>query len=581
MKLEAGFRIGDREVFPLEGRIAGPGGSLRIEPKAMAVLIDLARHAPALRTREEIVQVVWPRGFVTDDALTRCIGQLRKALGDDARAPACLETIPRRGYRLLQEVREAASGQVLQQPAEPTTESLIVLPFQNLSAAAEDYVADGLTELLILRLAGLKNIRTISRTTAMQFKGTATSLGEIATKTGVSWVVEGSVLQHADRMQVVVQLIDARTDAHVWAADYVRDLQELLPLQNEIAMRVASAIRLQLGAELDPVRPAPVLAPQVMRDYLHGRQLISQRTVSILSDARCRFEAVTAAAPDYAAGWASLAECEMLLAHYSAPRPERLLADCEGHIDRALTLHPDLGIGLSTRGAVRFFFNGDWDGAAADLERALNLLPSYTMAMLSMANVCAVQRDFAEATAWIEQALLVDPLDVGVNMNHGDHLILQRRYEEAVSALRRGLEIAPGHRPSQLRSCWALALDGQATAATALLASIGPAGDADLQWHEFAALVAGAAGDARTASAHYQTLQHLAAGHSVPAWMMARAAAAAAKVDSAIAWLETAARQRSSSMPFLFLTPAFDALHAHARFLDLGGSLPRPPGCEA
>ncbi len=93
MAIEDGFMIGDRCVFPLEGRISGPGGDLRVEPKFMAVLVELARHAPGIRSREQITQVVWPRGYVGDDVLTRCIGQLRRALGDDPKSPVCLETI--------------------------------------------------------------------------------------------------------------------------------------------------------------------------------------------------------------------------------------------------------------------------------------------------------------------------------------------------------------------------------------------------------------------------------------------------------------------------------------------------------
>ncbi|GMV01291.1 MAG: winged helix-turn-helix domain-containing protein [Burkholderiaceae bacterium] len=583
MTLEGGFRIGGREVIPLEGRIVGPAGALRVEPKAMSVLLELARHAPAVRTREQILQAVWPRGFVSDDALTRCIGQLRRALGDESKAQTWLETVPKRGYRL----KVPAQTLVRRDPADDgrvaRNESLIVLPFQNLSAGAEDFVADGLTELLILRLAGLGSVRVISRTTSMQFKATRTSLSEIAARTAAQWVIEGSVLQSGNLLQVVVQLIDARTDAHLWAADYLRELSDLLPLQNEIAASLAAAIGVRLGAAAEAPHPRPTtLASAVMRDYLRGRTLISRRTVAELHEARRLFDVVAEAAPGYAAGWASLAECDLLLAHYGAPDPERLIASCERNVERALVLDPELGIALSTRGAARFFFRCDLDAAARDLQRALGLLPSYSFALIAMANVCTVRREFDEARAWIGQALLVDPLDVGVNMNFGDHMILQRRYGEALQGLRRALAIAPGHRPSRLRSGWALALDGQHRAGTELLNGIGPADETDAPWFEYAALVAGACGDADSALRHYEALVRWSASQRVPAWSMARAATAARQHDAALNWLEAAVRERSSSLPFLALTPAFDALHAEARFrvmLDrLTLPLPAPGG---
>ncbi len=566
--------IGDLGVFPLEGRITGPGGNLRVEPKSMAVLVELARHAPGVRTREQITRVVWPRGYISEDVLTRCIGQLRRALGDDPKAPAYLETLPKRGYRLLAKVTALGTDATVASAAQ--TESLLVVPFQNLSAESEDYIADGVTELLIARLAALPGIRVISRTTAMQFKGRPATLAEISETTGAAWMVEGSVLQAGDRLQVVAQLIDVRTDAHIWAADYVRDLRDLLVLENEIVRRIASAIRQQLGKGQFASSDAPSLSPTVMREYLRGRQLVSRRTAPTLREALGHFQAVTAAVPDYPYGWASMAESEMLLAHYGALDAEQLVATCESHLDRALMLEPDLAIALSTRGAIRFFFKRDFDGAVTDLERALHLLPSYALAMLSLANVSAVRRRFEDASAWMDQALLVDPLDVGINMNVGDHMILQQRYDAAVQALGRALELAPGHRPGQLRLCWALALAGQRAAADALLQELKPASGADPQWHEYAALVAGAAGDTASALSHYRAMESLATGQRVSSWTMARAAAAAVLDEKALAWLAAAARELSSSLPFMFVTPAFARLHGDPRFQALGATLGLP-----
>jgi len=245
-------------------------------------------------------------------------------------------------------------------------------------------------------------------------------------------------------------------------------------------------------------------------------------------------------------------------------------------VERALTLDPDLAIALSTRGAVRFFFGRNLDVSADDLSRALALLPSYSLAMLSLANVCAVRWQFDEAAAWMDQALLVDPLDVGINMNVGDHAILRRSYTEAVQALERALALSPGHRPCQLRLSWALALAGVVSPAVALLSGIGPAGEHDAQWHEYSALVASAAGDVQAATRHFAALQSMDGVERVPAWSMARAAAAAGRVDSTLAYLNSAAEARSSSMPFLMVTPAFDVMHADPRFIALGKALRLP-----
>jgi len=577
MGLESGFSIGGREVVPLEGRIVGPAGTLRVEPKAMAVLLELARHAGEPRSRAQIESVVWPRGHICEDVLTRVIGQLRRALGDDARPPAVLETIPRRGYRLCVATQPLSRHQAASAARQ---ESLLVLPFRHLAPHGDAFIVDGLTELLILRLCSLRGVRTLSRTTSMQFAAADTCLAQIAARSGADWIVEGTVLQAGDQVQVIVQLVDARTDAHLWAADYTCGLQDVLAMQNEIAERVAAAIRAQLGTGVCAPAAPPSLAPETMRAYLRGRQLLSRRTVPALREALQAFETVAAAAPGCAPAWASRAECEMLLMHDGAERPDTLLGLCEQHLEHALALDPQLGIGLSTRAALRFFFALDFDGAARDLERALELLPSYGPVMVQLASVAAMRLRFAEAHAWIEQALLVDAFDVGINMNVGDHMILQRRPAEAVQALHRALLIEPAHRPSKLRLAWALALGGQGEAAAARLAasrSNASGGEDDAVWQEYAALVAAALGDTGKAARHADELQRLAATQRVTSWSLARAAAAAGRLDLALYALAAAAEERTSSWPFLRLTPAFDALHGKARFEALAQRLPRPP----
>ncbi len=580
MALEHGFRIGTYEVLPLQGRIRGPAGTQRVEPKAMQVLLELARHAGEPRSRRQIEEVVWPRGFVSEDALTRCIRQLRRALGDDPKAPICIETIATHGYRLCVPVQPLVVAAEPAAAARPGG-SLIVLPFVQVSPEGEAFVAEGLTELLHLRLCALQGVRIVSRTTAMRFRHGSATLAEIGAQTGADWAVEGAVIQAGERLQVIARLVDVRTDAHVWAADCTGTLRGLFEALDEIAGRIATAIHSRLAADRKVDRTAPALDAQALRDYLRGRHLMSRRTVPALRDAIAAFAAVADAAPDFAPALASRAECELLLMHYGAAEPAALLATCEEHLGRALALDPDLGIGLSLRGALNFFFALDFEAAERDLRRALALLPSYGLAMVQFASVAAVTHRFDEAAAWIGHAVLLDPLDVGVNMNLGDHMMLQRRWPQAVQALQRALELAPGHRPSQLRLAWALAQDGQGGAARDALAACGPEGAGDAAWFEHAALVEAACGRVDAAAAHHDALVRIARDTRVSAWALARAAAAAGRRAQALAALEAARGGRSTSLPFLRVTSAFDALHGDPRFEAIAAPLPRRAEAQA
>lgn len=565
MTLEAGFVIDTCRVLPQEGRIVGPGGAFRVEPKAMDVLLELARHAPQVRARDQIVRTVWPRGYVSDDVLTRCIGQLRRALGDDARNPRLLETIPKRGYRLRWPAAPLA-GSAPAHGTQPAVHggTLIVLPLRQLSAGGETPIAEGVTDLLILHLASLQGVRVISRTTAMRFAPGTAATREIAQATGADWLVEGSVIQQVDRVQVVLQLVDTHTDLQRWGATFRRKLHDLLPLLDEIATQLGQAIHARIA---DPLyaRP-PTLSADAVRTYLLARQAISRRTADGLREAVRRFEAITAQAPGFASAWASRAECELLLAHYGACDAAQLIGDCRDHIARALALEPGLPLALSARSAARLFFDRDVDGAAHDAERALAAMPQYVMAMLALANVAAVRGDFAAASAWIEQARLTDPLDVGIAMNVGDHMIFQDRYEDAVRALQGALQLVPDHRPSRLRLAWALSLCGGAQEASAAMHAAATAGGADPAWLEHAALVAAAAGDIESAAAHAQVLETLARTRPVTAWSLARASAAAKRAESALRWLALASEQRCSWIVFVHLMPMFDEFGAAARF---------------
>ena len=271
-KLESGFKLGGVEVKPAENVLLLNGTVAHVEPKSMDVLLALAGAGQDLVSREDLITQVWPRGFVSDDVLTRCISQLRTALGDNPKSPEFIITIPRKGYRLAQAVESAKSNQV--------QDGAIVLPFQNISAeGSDDYVADGLTELLIARLSVVIEQPVISRTTAMTFKNTDRDLASISGQLGVRWVIEGSVMQQGDRVQIVVQLIDAATDAHVWAETWSRPTEDLLTVLNEISRLIAVQISTELKdeAQMDP-QPA-TLSIDLLRCYLQGMYLNSRQKI--------------------------------------------------------------------------------------------------------------------------------------------------------------------------------------------------------------------------------------------------------------------------------------------------------------
>lgn len=227
------FRLLDCSVDRARGRIERPDGVTHVEPRVMDVLLALAAGAGIPVSRDRIIEAAWGHPHVTDEALSRCISLLRQALGDDPRKPRFIETIPKRGYRLLPSPVAGSAA-----PAR-----VAVLPFLNLSGApAYQHIADGLTELVITYVACLPAVSVVSRTSSMHYKDSRLRVPEIARELAATRVVEGSVFATAHAVQAVMQLIDPATDTHLLARSYLRDLADPILVQNDLAAAMASAV---------------------------------------------------------------------------------------------------------------------------------------------------------------------------------------------------------------------------------------------------------------------------------------------------------------------------------------------------
>ncbi|HEY8587295.1 MAG TPA: FlgO family outer membrane protein [Rhodanobacter sp.] len=309
MRAEDPFLLGPFEVWPDQNRITGPDGEQRIEPKAMAVLLALVAAGERTVPREELIQAVWPRGFVSDDALNGCVAQLRRALDDDAHAPRFIATIPKVGYRLVHRCtpsvpRAPASSDQAAEPVLPAEavpppddavavrrlwpriaivvgvvsvtlalvvglasrwrgdqsaagvaatapvveKSIAVLPFANLSEEHSNaFFARGMQEEILSELARVADLKVISRTSVMGYQGgSGRSMREIAKTLGVAYVIEGSVQRVGKRVRVTAQLIDARRDVHLWADHYDRDVTDVFAIQSEIARNIADHLRARI-----------------------------------------------------------------------------------------------------------------------------------------------------------------------------------------------------------------------------------------------------------------------------------------------------------------------------------------------
>jgi TolB-like protein/DNA-binding winged helix-turn-helix (wHTH) protein/Flp pilus assembly protein TadD len=373
------LRFGAFEVDLRAGELHKHGLRIRLQEQPFQVLAMLLGRAGHVVSREELQKKLWPADtFVDfDHGLNKAVNKIRDALGDSAESPRFVETVARRGYRFLAEVKaadEAALSSLelapprLASPQPPATRtgdraefvdtaatpqprlpplawklsvfvllaviaafaawkihsrnrpasairSLAVLPLESLSNdASQDYFADGMTDELISDLGQISALRVISRTSVMGYKHARKPLPQIAHELNVDAIVEGTVLRSGDQVRITAQLIDAAADKHLWSQSYEGELKDTLALQNQVARAIADQIRINLNPqEQAALKSAKVVIPEAYESYLKGRYFWNKRTPDSLKVALAYFNQAIDEDPTYAHAYSGLADTYALL----------------------------------------------------------------------------------------------------------------------------------------------------------------------------------------------------------------------------------------------------------------------------
>jgi adenylate cyclase len=307
--------------------------------------------------------------------------------------------------------------------------SVAVLPLENLNGdPAQEYFADGMTEALITSLARVGSLRVTSRTTVLQYKNTDKPLPEIARELGVDALIEGSILREGDRVRITTQLIDARSDEHLWAEQFDRELRDVLRLQSEVARGVArQVVARQADGRLTPREEEKLaergpIVPEAHEAYLKGVYFANKHTPPAALRAREHFERAMLLDPESPLGYAGLADtlsCSpmhtwVIAAEGDEALPREVMKLARKLAERAIDLDADLPEAQTALGLVRLYGGWDWDGALDAIDTALEINPSYEFALRARAHALAYRRRFDEARESVELALAVDPLNAQV-----------------------------------------------------------------------------------------------------------------------------------------------------------------------
>jgi TolB-like protein/DNA-binding winged helix-turn-helix (wHTH) protein/Tfp pilus assembly protein PilF len=615
--------LGARELTKL-------GKLLPLQEQPFLLLVILLEKPGALVTREELRARLWPQTVVDfDHGLNKAISKIRDALGDSAENPRFVQTVARRGYRFLADVTVAGSGsvetaplkiasvdsQTLDQPSTtqarsrriaawtiaglalvllsvlliwvrstsrsslPAIRSLAVLPLENLSGdPSQDYFADGMTDELITHLAQISDLRIISRSSVMTYKGMRKPLAEIAHELDVQAIVEGSILRSDKRVRITAQLIRVPADQHIWAHSYEGDISDTLVLQSQVAQAIADQIRVTVNSQQHvAMETSKAVNIEAYDSYLKGRYYWNERTGEGLKEAIQYFKRSISIDPSNAEAYSGLADAYALAGdwEYGILPPTEAFPLAKAAANEALALNGRLSEAHTSLAFVLDLYYWDWDTAEKEYKLAINLNPSYAMAHHWYAWHLLVLGQNAEGMLEMKKAESLDPLSLIIRSDVANAMTASHRFEESIQQSRKTLALDPNFAIGHFHLAEALVQQHQYDAAikefqraielSGHLASF----DANLA-HAYA--VSGRKAEALKIAKDMETRSDL--NQSANA-LIALVYVGLGDLDEAMIWLNKAYDARFN--PSILIRPGFDPLRSDARFRELRHRIGLPP----
>ena len=485
------FKVGPWMVDPDLGVIQRDEPPVTLRPREMDLLVYLARTKGQVVSADDLIENVWAGGSVANDSIYFSISQLRKALGDDPTQPSFIETVPKRGYRLVaavefveqqpgseaERVEDKAgsmgngdrkwlvaavvgvlaivvlvgslrfSSDPVIEPSLPTVseKSIAVMPFVDLSPGGDqEYFSDGIAEEILNNLSAVPGLLVAARTSSFSYKGREPAVQEIGEALGVTTILEGSVRKEGDRVRVAAQLIDTQNGFRLWNETFERELSGVLDIQDEISRAIVAELQVELtsaGAAVD--QPAPRAIDRLAYDsYLRGLQAFRISSFDSLRRALGYYEAAIGFDPSFTQAYNELARTKIALWLTGATSDPALLEQAREHAREVLERDPDNGNAYRSLGIVAYE-SGELAQSVDLLKRARELSPNDPLTLIELATGAYMSGEKEKADSWFQQAVRYDPLNWHVYHKQGCFFRDMGRFQESVASF----ETAIGHNP--------------------------------------------------------------------------------------------------------------------------------------
>jgi TolB-like protein len=453
--------------------------------------------------------------------------------------------------------------------ATTSNKSIAVLPFDNLSGDPQNaYFSEGVQDEILTRLAKIGELKVISRTSTQRFKSAPDDLREIARQLGVENILEGSVQKANDQVRVNVQLINALTDAHLWADTYDRKLTDIFAVETDIAKTVADVLQAKLtGSEQHVIAARPTENAEAHQLYLKGRFFWNKRTGSDLKKSIDYFEQAIAIDPSYALAYAGVADGYVFLPGYTAGAPRDCYPKAMAAAKKALELDDTLAEARTSLALAIWYYDFDFSQANREFQRAIELNPNYAIAHQQYGNntLSALGR-FDDAIAEGKRAIELDPLSLVINADLGADYYFARRYDEAIAQLRKTLEMDPGYYYAYVTLGEALEMNGAPESAIAEYQKARALNDDPFVLGVLAHIYA-ASGNKTEALKILGQLKELSKQRYVAAYTFALVYLGLGDKEQALHWLEQGYQDRAGAdIGWIRVDHLLDPMHGDPRF---------------
>ncbi len=453
----------------------------------------------------------------------------------------------------------------------PRLPSVAVLPFLNLSADPDnEFFADGITEDVIAQLSKIRSLRVIGRGSVMKFKARDQTLQEIGATLDVATLLEGSVRRAGSRVRIVSQLIDARSDRHLWAETYDRDLTDIFAIQSDVALQIARALEAELThEERGRIHREPTDDVEAYQLFLQGQHCIHRWTHEGVDQGLRHLEEAIARDPNYALAHAAMAKAytDMGLGVVGALPPDEAFARAKASVARALEIDPGLAEAHAVLGHLKYICDFDWTGGEGELKRAIELDPNSGEAYDIYGLLLSAQERYDEALEAQRRANELDPL--AHRMDIVTTLLRSGRYDEAFRAVNRVLAVEPNLPLAHATLGWVHLLSGRpAEGIAAIERAVAISPDSTLYIAQLGQAYArvGRPADAR---AILGRLEELSRDRYVSPYHMAYVHTGLGEHERALDWLERAYEERAGGIFGMKGSFLFAPLRSHPRFTAL------------